>query len=66
MSFFGSLLFLASLVSMVLIPVYFGRGLAEGDTNRMLFSLVFVALAAVFVALFSFSQRGRKAKQAEH
>lgn len=58
MSFIGSLFFLGSLISGVLVPVYFGRGLAEGDTGRMLMSLGFVALAAVFVALFSMTQRG--------
>lgn len=60
MSFLGSLFFLASLISGVMVPIYFGRGLAEGDTTRMLMSLGFVALAAVFVTLFSLTQRGRK------
>jgi hypothetical protein len=59
-SFLGSILFLASLISGVMVPIYFGRGLAEGDTSRMLMSLGFVALAAVFVFLFSLTQRGRE------
>jgi hypothetical protein len=61
MSFLGSILFLASLISGVMIPIYFGRGLAEGDTTRMLMSLGFVALAAIFVGLFSLTQRGQRA-----
>lgn len=60
MSFLGSILFLASLISGVMVPIYFGRGLAEGDTTGMLMSLGFVALAAVFVFLFSRVDRGRR------
>jgi|GEM_PF-2168348 len=66
MSFIGSIFFLAALVSGVFVPIYFGRGLAEGDTTRMLTSLVFVALCAVFVAIFSVVERGRKPQRVEH
>jgi hypothetical protein len=59
MSFLGSLFFLASLISGVMVPIYFGRGLAEGDTTRMLMSLGFVALTAIFVLLYSRVDRGR-------
>lgn len=65
MSFIGSIFFLASLISGVLIPIYLGRGLAEGDTTRMLMALGFLVLAAIFVALFSVTQRGRKLERAE-
>lgn len=60
MSFLGSLFFLASLISGVLVPVYFGRGLAEGNPTRMLMSLVFVAISAFFVFLYSRVDRGRE------
>lgn len=66
MSFIGSVFFLASLISGVLVPIYFGRGLAEGDTTRMLMALGFVVLMAIFVALFSATQRGRKMERTEH
>lgn len=59
MSFLGSILFLASLISGVMVPIYFGRGLAEGDTTRMLMSLGFVALAGVFIFLLSRVDRRR-------
>lgn len=65
MSFIGSLFFLFSLIAGVLVPVYFGRGLAEGNPTRMLMSLGFVVVSAVFVALFSAVERGRK-QRAEH
>lgn len=66
MSFIGSLFFLASLIAGVLVPVYFGRGLAEGNPTRMLVALGFVVLAAIFVALFSAVERGRKQQRVEH
>jgi len=59
MSFLGSLFFLASLVCGVFVPVYFGRGLADGDPARMAMSLVFVALAALCIFIFSRIERRR-------
>lgn len=63
MSFVGSLFFLASLISGILVPVYFGRGLAEGNPTRMLMALVFAVVAAVFVKLYNMTDRQRGTEQ---
>lgn len=63
MSFVGSLFFLASLISGILVPVYFGRGLAEGNPTRILMALVFAVVAAVFVKLYNTTDRQRGTEQ---
>jgi hypothetical protein len=56
MSFVGSLLLLAGIISAVYVPVYFGRGLSEGSGTRLLMSLGFAVLTAV---LFFILRRGQ-------
>lgn len=63
MSFFGSILLLAGLVSAVMSPLYFGRGLSESDPARMLTALGFAVAAAILFFLFTRSQRGRVEEQ---
>lgn len=66
MSFIGSILLLATLVSGVLFPIFVGHGLSSGNPTKMLVGVGCLALAAILGTAFAKVTRGASQTEQSH